>query len=128
VRTLADLSRSPWARAVGIALRTGHLAAMALLVGGLHFAAPDPALETWRALTVATGLGLLLVEVSHSRHWVYQGRGVVTLLHVGSLGLLLVPAAGGRGAWVTALGLGAIGSHLPRALRKWSFRHRRVVD
>jgi hypothetical protein len=27
-----------------------------------------------------------------------------------------------------ALGLGAIGSHLPRGLRKWSFRHSCVVD
>jgi hypothetical protein len=127
-RFLIDLSRSGWGRGIGIVVRAGHLAAMALLLGAVHFAAPEEALETWRVLTIASGLALLLIEVSHgSRHWVYQGRGVVTLLHVASLALLLVPG-GGRAVWVAALGLGAVGSHLPRRMRKWSFRHRRVVD
>jgi hypothetical protein len=114
-------------RAIGIALRTGHLGAMAVLVGGAYFAAADPALHAWRALTGITGVALLATEVRHSRHWVYQGRGVVTLLHVAALALLFVPGAG-RVATMTALALGAVGSHLPRSVRKWSFRHRRVVD
>jgi hypothetical protein len=101
---------------------------MAVLVGGVYFAAADPALHAWRAITAATGLALLLTEVSHSRHWAYQGRGVVTILHVGALALLVVPAVSGRIAMMAALVLGAVGSHLPKSLRKWSFRHRRVVD
>jgi hypothetical protein len=59
---------------------------------------------------------------------VYQGRGVVTLLHVAALGLLFVPGASGRAATMLALALGSIGSHLPKSVRKWSLRHRRVVD
>lgn len=120
--------RSARARALAIALRTAHLGAMAVLVGGVYFAAADPALHVWRALTAATGLALLATEVSHSRHWAYQGRGVVTILHVASLALVVVPPAGGRVATMAALALGAIGSHLPKSLRKWSFRHRRVVE
>ena len=120
--------RSARARAIGISLRTAHLGAMAVLVGGVYFAAADPALHAWRAITAATGLALLLTEVSHSRHWAYQGRGVVTILHVGALALLVVPAVSGRIAMMAALVLGAVGSHLPKSLRKWSFRHRRVVD
>ncbi|HSD22100.1 MAG TPA: hypothetical protein VLC54_18765 [Anaeromyxobacter sp.] len=123
-----ELFRSARARAIGIALRTAHLGAMAVLVGGVYFAAADPALHVWRALTAATGLALLVTEVSHSRHWVYQGRGAVTILHVASLALVVVPPASGRVAMMAALALGAVGSHLPRSLRKWSFRHRRVVD
>jgi hypothetical protein len=128
VRLIAELSRSGWARAAGVVLRAAHLGSMALLVGAVQYAAPGGALGTWRGLTVVTGLLLLLLEASHSPHWVYQGRGVVTLLHVGAVALVAVPAAGSRGAVAAALGLGAIGSHLPRALRKWSLRHRRVVD
>jgi hypothetical protein len=101
---------------------------MAVLVGAVELAAPAQALHGWRAATAATGLALLVVEASHSRHWAYQGRGVVTLLHVAALGLFFVPALAGRPAAVAALGLGAIGSHLPRGLRKWSFRHRCVID
>jgi hypothetical protein len=122
-----DRFRSSWERAVAVVVRTAHLGAMAVLVGGLHFAAPDPALRAWRFLTAATGVALLLLEASHSRHWLYQGRGVTTLLHVGALALVLVPG-GGPAATIVALSLGAVGSHLPRTLRKWSFRHGRVVD
>jgi hypothetical protein len=120
--------RSARERAIGITLRTAHLGAMAVLVGGVFFAAADPALHTWRVLTAATGVALLVTEISHSRHWVYQGRGVVTIVHVASLALVVVPLAGGRVAMMAALALGAVGSHLPKSLRKWSFRHRRVVE
>lgn len=123
-----DLSRTPWARALGVLLRAGHLGAMAVLVGGTHFSVQAPALHPWRAATAGTGLALLVLEASHSRHWAYQGRGVLALLHVAALALLLVPALGGGAALAAALGLGAVGSHLPRALRKWSFRHGRVVE
>jgi len=128
VAATTESFRSARARAIGITLRTAHLGAMAVLVGGVFFAAADPALHTWRALTAATGVALLVTEISHSRHWVYQGRGVVTIVHVASLALVVVPLAGGRVAMMAALALGAVGSHLPKSLRKWSFRHRRVVE
>jgi hypothetical protein len=120
--------RGRWERAAGITVRTAHLAAMAVLVGGVHFAAPASALYAWRVLTAATGIALLVLEASHSRHWVYQGRGVVTILHLSAPVLLLAPAVSGRAATLATLAVGAVGSHLPRAVRKWSFRHRSVVD
>ncbi len=124
----ADGSRPPLERAISIAVRTAHLGAMAVLVGGVHFAATDAALQPWRALTGATGLVLLVLEARHSRHWAYQARGVLTFLHLAAPALLLVPAVPARAAILAALGLGAVGSHLPRAVRKWSFRHGCVVE
>jgi hypothetical protein len=120
--------RGRWERGAGIVVRTAHLAAMAVLVGGVHFAAPAPALVAWRVLTAATGVALLVLEASHSRHWAYQGRGVVTILHLSAPALLLVPAVSGRAATLATLAVGAVGSHLPRTIRKWSFRHRSVVE
>jgi hypothetical protein len=128
MRPARELSRTGWARAIGIALRTAHLGAMAVLVGAVVFAAPLPLVSAWGAATAATGVALLVLEASHSPHWVYQGRGVITLLHVVALGLFFAPSVGGPVAAGAALGLGAVGSHLPRGLRKWSFRHRCVVD
>jgi hypothetical protein len=113
-------------RALGIALRTLHLVAMALFRGAVAFDAPPPALRTWLAATALTGVALVISEARHSRHWVYQARGLLVLLHVAALGAYRLGA--GAGAVAAALAVGAVGSHLPRALRKWSVRHRAVVE
>jgi hypothetical protein len=123
-----DASRSPWERAIGVALRTAHLGAMALLVGAQHFAAPEASLRLWRILTAATGVALLVSEVSHSRHWIHQARGVITIAHVAVLASVLVWGGLGRSATLAALTIGSIGSHLPRAVRKWSLLRRSVLD
>jgi len=114
-------------RALAIVLRTAHVLTMAVFVGGLHLSAPEASVRIWRLLTVATGAALLVSEMLHSRHWVYQGRGVATILHVAVLALLAADGMG-RAATTAALVVGSVGSHLPRSMRKWSLRHRRIVD
>lgn len=112
------------ARAANVALRTVHLGGMAALAGGALFAVPGAALRPWLWLTAGSGLLLLLSEASHSRHWIYQGRGLFVLAHLAAVAILgLTPAGAGA-----ALVVGALGSHLPRSVRKWSLRHRAVVD
>jgi hypothetical protein len=125
---MSEGARTGGARALAITARTAHIAAMAMLVGGLHFAATPEALRLWQAATGATGLVLLATEVSHSRHWIYQGRGLLTLAHLAAPALLLVGIGPGRAGTVAALVVGSVGSHLPRVVRKWSLRHRCVVD
>jgi len=100
------------ARLVGVVLRTAHLFTMAVLVGGIFLAAPEAAVRPWATWVAATGIGLLASEVSHGpRTWAYQ-----------------VAAGSGRAGTALALVIGAAGSHAPKSLRKWSFRHGRVVD
>jgi len=118
----AALSRS---RAVGIVLRTAHLAAMAALAGGAWFGASAGELRGAVVATSVSGLGLLVSEASHSRHWVYQGRGLLVLAHLAAGGLA---GALGPGALLAALVIGAVGSHLPKSLRAWSLRHWAVVE
>ncbi len=116
---------SPGARAIALLFRTAHLGAMAVLVGGRHLAAGHPSLRAWGIATAVTGFALLVTEIRHSRSWAHQGRGLVAYAHVGALGLVAVwPTA----ALAACLVVGAAGSHLPRAIRKWSFLRRRVVD
>jgi hypothetical protein len=113
-------------RAVGIALRTVHLVAMALVLGGAAYGATPEALRTWLAATALSGVALVVSEARHSRHWVYQARGILVVLHVVALGAYRL--GGGAGALAAALVVGAVGSHLPRSVRKWSARHRAVVE
>jgi hypothetical protein len=113
------------ARAVGIVLRTAHLLAMAVLAGGVWYGVPVGELRGALVATSLSGLGLLVSEASHSRHWVYQGRGLLVLAH---LGAAVLATAWGSGALMAALVIGAAGSHLPKSLRAWSLRHRAVVD
>lgn len=119
-----DLS-TPAGRALNVALRTAHLGAMAVLAGGLWLGLPLA--RPWAFATVATGVALLVSEASHSRAWPWQLRGLAALLHVGIAALVRVEGLG-RAAVAVALIVGAVGSHAPRGLRKWSIRERRVVD
>jgi hypothetical protein len=115
-------------RGIGIALRSAHIGTMALFVGGQAFAVDDASVRPWRALAVLTGAALLASEAARSRHWFYQGRGVITLAHVGALVLVFASPGLARPAIVVSLIIGSVGSHLPGSIRKWSFRHRQVVE
>lgn len=114
------------ARGVAIVLRTAHLGAMAVMVGALCFPSDPAMLRLWLVLTAVSGAALTVTEMSHSRHWVYQGRGVICLIHILLAGL--AAHGGWSGAAGAALVVGGIGSHLPRTIRKWSLRHRQVMD
>lgn len=119
--------RSPTARALSIAARAAHLFAMAVFLGGLYLAPGSTALATWGALAAGTGTALLATELAHRRGWATEGRGVAVLVHVALLALLAADGLARAGATVSLLA-GAVGSHMPRALRHWSFRHGRVIE
>lgn len=111
-------------RALGLVVRTAHLVTMALALGAAAYA--PAALPTWLGWTAATGTALLLLELSHGEHWLYQVRGLLVLAHLAALGLLYVGA--GVLAPLLAVLLGAVGSHLPKRIRKWSVVHRRTLE
>jgi hypothetical protein len=109
------------ARALNIALRTAHLGAMAVLSGGVAFGVPAASLQTATLLTVASGAALLLSEMRRGGGWLTEGRGILAIAHVGAAGALLAAGQDRAGA-ATALVIGAVGSHLPKSLRRWSLR------
>ncbi|MRR33955.1 hypothetical protein EG829_04530 [bacterium] len=121
-------NRPPWMRGLDLILRTGHIAVAGILFGGFVFEVPFYDLHLWHWLTVATGVGLLLLELRHSLSWPHQGRGVMGIFHMGLPGIAhLRPDLAVPLLWATMV-LGSIGSHMPRNLRHWSLLYRRVVD
>jgi hypothetical protein len=120
--------RAGWARGVDIALRSVHIGAAGILLGGVVFNQPLDTLHSWAWWAVLTGLGLVATEVHHSWRWPYQGRGVMAMLHIGCVAVLHVgPQYGVQMMWAALL-IGAVGSHMPRKFRHWSFRDGQVMD
>ena len=120
--------RSGAAKALDLVLRCFHVGAASVLFGGVVLAVPFAALCSWHTLAIASGGALIVAEATHSRHWLYQLRGLMAITHVGLLALvhfrhdLLAPVL------VAVLVTGVLGSHLPGYLRHWSVVHRRRVD
>ncbi len=113
------------ARAVNIALRTAHLGAMALATGGVAYGVPLAALRGPVIATIATGAGLLASELTHARGWIIEGRGLFVVVHVVAVGVLAAAGRPGLGV-AAALALGAVGSHVPRSIRRWSLTRGRA--
>ncbi len=111
----------PWARPVQLVLRSIHIAAMALVVGGLPFGADFHTLRSAILITVASGLLLFAVDLARDLAILTQGSGVAVLLKLALLGLgALQPAT--RLPWYLAATLVAsVGSHMPGSWRHFSF-------
>lgn len=121
-------NRPAWMRGLDIVLRTGHVAVAGILFGGFVFGLPFFDLVVWHNLTIATGIGLLALELRHSLSWPHQGRGVMGGLHIGLTGMIhLRPELAVPILWAVTV-LGSVGSHMPRSYRHWSVIYRKVVD
>lgn len=115
-------------RAVTVAMRTVHIAAMGLVLGGVAYAVPQDRLGLPVALTIVSGLVLFAVDLWKGGAYLVQGNGVAVLV---KLALLAVGqfAPGQRLAWyLAATVVASVGSHMPHAWRHWSFAHGRVLE
>ncbi len=120
--------RVPCERGWNIALRTAHLMTFGILVGGHVFGIAPHRLILYLYLTIASGAGLIAMELYRSCRWLYLGKGILVLLKLGCL----VAA----GIWweqrvaflLLVVVLGSVGSHMPSRFRHYSLLHGRVID
>ena len=119
--------RIPYGRAWKITLRTLHLMAISILVGGHVFSAPADQLRPLLYVAIATGIGLILLEAYPSPHFLFEGWGVLLVLKLALL--CVIPFA-----WnirvpilLAVVALGSVGSHMPARFRHYSLLYRRVV-
>jgi hypothetical protein len=110
-----------------IALRTAHIAAMGILLGGHAFDGPPSRLLPILWWTVGTGIALGAVEAGGRLLWFHQGRGLMTLAK-----LLLVASI----PWfweyrlpilLVVVGLASVGSHMPARFRYYSIVYGEVI-
>jgi hypothetical protein len=115
------------ARFWNILLRTAHLGAMGVLLGGHVFDVSPEQLHAPLGWTAATGAALATLEAWGGATWFHQGRGLLTLAKLALL--MLVPMF-----WTQRLAilaavvlLAGVGSHMPARFRYYSVVYRRVL-
>jgi hypothetical protein len=104
-------------RLVQVALRSVHIAAMGLVLGGIFMGGGYGRLSAAIWATVASGLLLASVDLAKEPGFLLQGSGAALLVKLALLGLgNLFPAS--RLPWYLAATVAAsIGSHMPGAWR-----------
>ena len=115
------------ARFWNILLRTAHLGAMGVLLGGHAFDVAREQLLWPLGWTIGTGAALGALEAWGVVTWFHQGRGLLTLAKLALL--LLVPVFWSQRVAVLALVVvvGGVGSHMPARFRYYSVVYRRVL-
>jgi hypothetical protein len=123
----AEPRQLPWGRPVQVGLRTLHLIAMGVVLGGVARGGTHETLLNWIVATIVSGVLLLGIDVWKSALFLVQGAGVAVLLKLLLLGLgNLFPGA--RFEWyLAATALASIGSHMVSSWRHFSFVEWRVV-
>jgi len=119
----------PWARTVGLALRAAHLAAVAFLLGGHAYGADPEALFLWLLAALATGAGLMAIEVlTWGLYWFTMAKGIGVLAKLALL--LVIPFAWASRVPILLVVLvgAAVTSHMPARFRNYSFVHGRRLD
>jgi hypothetical protein len=115
-------------RCASVLLRSAHVAAMGVVLGGVFLGAGHGALAVAIWATLASGVLMLLMDVAKSPGVLLQGSGLFVLLKLALLaaGYFLFPAQ--RFGWYLAAAfLASVGSHMPGRLRHLSVVGRRRV-
>ncbi|MFQ5945940.1 MAG: hypothetical protein ACE5NC_06760 [Anaerolineae bacterium] len=118
----------PGARVWSVGLRTVHLAAFGILLGGHVFTVDPERLLPALWLTVLSGVGLIAVEVcGEGLYWLFLGKGIAVMV---KLALLLAIPVFWEARVVLLLlvvTVASVSSHMSSRYRHYSLLHRRLI-
>lgn len=117
-----------WIRGLQVALRSLHIAAMGLVLGGIWLGGDYQRLRA--AIFAAVGSGVLLaaIDLAKGPGFLLQGHGVALLLKLALLGLGNLFPADRLGWYLAATLTASVGSHMPGSWRHFSFLKGRVLE
>ncbi|HLO66652.1 MAG TPA: hypothetical protein VK188_06515 [Holophaga sp.] len=119
--------KRPWVRALQVSLRTIHIAAMAVLLGGIAFGQGRPRLDVAILAALASGMLLLLLDLWSGASALSQGSGAAVILKLVLLGLGNLLPEHRFGWYLAATVVASIGAHMPGSLRHFSWIEGRVI-
>jgi hypothetical protein len=110
----------PAQRAIGIGLRTGHLLTFGTLLGGHLFGIDAERLRPFLFATIASGAGLIALELASTFDWLFTGKGVIVLLKL--ILLVSIPFFWEHRVLLLYLVVvvASIGAHMPARFRHYS--------
>jgi predicted alpha/beta hydrolase len=117
----------PGVRPLRTTLRTAHLIAFGTLYGGHVYGLP--AARLWPALlaTVGTGAALMGLEVYRLPLWLFQLRGVATLVKIVLVAAVALCWTCSVWLLTAAIIIGSVAAHMPGRYRYYSVVHGRVI-
>ena len=116
--------KRPSSRAIQVGLRTLHIVAMGLVLGGIGMGGTHDTLLIPIVLTVASGTLLLVAMLVYRALSLGQGAGWALFLKLALLGLGNVFAARRLEFYVAATVITSIASHMPGSWRHFSLPRR----
>lgn len=109
-------------------MRTAHIAATSVLVGGHAFDVPAAHLYLALWLVIATGAVLIFLEAfSVAFKWVFQGRGLMVVAKLALLAVIPFAWSVRLPILLAVIVLASVGSHMPARFRYYSVMERRVL-
>ena len=114
-------------RAWSIALRTAHIIAFSVVLGGYFWGIEPVRLRPAFVLTILTGFGLAGLELYKSLHWLFLGKGLVVLVKLVLLAWLPFAGDAALPLLLAVVVLASVGAHMPSRYRHYSVLLRRVV-
>lgn len=114
-------------RFLQVALRSLHVAAMGIVLGGVFFRFGHEPLAFAIWTTLGTGLALFALDLMKDPGCLHQGSGLLVLLKLGLLGVGYLLPEQRFGWYFAATLLAGFGSHMPAAWRHYSLWHLREM-
>lgn len=107
----------PLRRAIRTVLRTLHILATGVLLGGHIFGQSKEQLIGWLVGSIVSGGLLLATDLHSSFALLFQVRGLLTILKLLLVAMVFVFWQGRVPLLILALVIGGIGSHMPGKMR-----------
>lgn len=121
-----NCSRSlPYNRTWSIALRTGHLIAISVLVGGHAFHGSPEQLRPLLYLAIATGTGMAFLETYPNLHFFIEGGGLLLISKLALLCLIPFMWSVRLPILLIVVAIASVGSHMSGTLRHYSLLYGR---
>ena len=112
--------RLRWGRPLQIVLRTVHIVAMGMVLGGIARGGTHDTLLPWIWTTVLSGTFLLSIDLYKSCLFLVQGSGLAVLLKLALLGLGNLFPEARLGWYMAGTAVASIGSHMTSAWRHFT--------
>ncbi|WP_299021846.1 hypothetical protein [uncultured Photobacterium sp.] len=109
-------------------VRALHILGIAGSAGGILYGVERELWLNWWVLAMVTGVIMMSLEISRSKLWLIQLKGVLTFVKLGLLGSFILIPQHKPALFITIVLMSVLIAHGPAGLRHYSIWHRRRID